>query len=549
MLIDANDIAFTSIKLISSYIITIAGIVTLAALVVGGVDTGWTFYTPLSSIYSNSHVALAASGVFVVGFSTIMTALNFVVTTHKLRAPGMTWFRLPMFVWTIYATSLVMLLATPVLAGTLRLIILDRVMGIGVFDPAHGGDPILFQHLFWFYSHPAVYIMVLPAMGVVSELLPAFAKRPLFGYKAVAASTMAIAAFSFLVWGHHMFVSGQSTFAGVVFSFLSFCIAVPSAIKIFNSTMTLRKGFISFEAPRIYALGFVFLFGLGGLTGLMVAATAVDVHVHDTYFVVAHFHYIMVGGSVSAFMGAVHYWWPKMTGRLYSERPAQVAAIATFLGFILTFLPQFVLGYAGMPRRYHEYPVEFVTWHALSSAGRWCWRSVTCCRSGICRHPFSEAPAQGQTPGVRPALNGGPVHPRPSTISSSRPFGTRNPMTTPCRNLQNERRRRQQGVRCAKARTRGADAGDLGVPCLRDADLRSLDARLSDPPLAAPGNLCRGRVPHVAAPRHGKYGGAADLEPDRGAGRHPGGARGQCGKGLACPHRDSRRGFSRVEDP
>jgi len=281
----------------------------------------------------------------------------------------MTWFRLPMFVWTIYATSLVMLLATPVLAGTLLLIILDRVMGIGVFDPAQGGDPILFQHLFWFYSHPAVYIMVLPAMGVVSELLPAFAKRPLFGYKAVAASTMAIAAFSFLVWGHHMFVSGQSTFAGVVFSFLSFCIAVPSAIKVFNWTMTLRKGSITLEAPMIYALGFLFLFGIGGLTGLMVAATAVDVHVHDTYFVVAHFHYIMVGGSVSAFMGGVHYWWPKMTGRLYPEGPARAAAIATFLGFILTFLPQFVLGYAGMPRRYHEYPVEFVTWHALSSAG------------------------------------------------------------------------------------------------------------------------------------------------------------------------------------
>jgi len=369
LMIGARDLAFPRMNLISWYVFTLAGIVTLAALVVGGVDTGWTFYTPLSSIYSNSAVALAASGVFIVGFSTIMTALNFVVTTHKLRAPGMTWFRLPMFVWTIYATSLVMLLATPVLAGTLLLIILDRVMGIGVFDPSHGGDPILFQHLFWFYSHPAVYIMVLPGMGVVSELLPAFARRPLFGYKAVAASTMAIAAFSFLVWGHHMFVSGQSTFAGVVFSFLSFCIAVPSAIKVFNWTMTLRNGSITLEAPMIYGLGFLFLFGIGGLTGLMVAATAVDVHVHDTYFVVAHFHYIMVGGSVSAFMGGVHYWWPKMTGRLYPEGPAQAAAIATFLGFILTFLPQFVLGYAGMPRRYHEYPVEFVTWHALSSAG------------------------------------------------------------------------------------------------------------------------------------------------------------------------------------
>jgi cytochrome c oxidase subunit 1 len=298
-----------------------------------------------------------------------MTALNFMVTIHKLRCPGMTWFRMPIFVWTLYATSLVMLLATPVLAGTLLLVVLERLLGIGVFDPAHGGDPILFQHLFWFYSHPAVYIMILPGMGVVSEILPCFAKRPLFGYRAVAFSSMAIALFGFLVWGHHMFVSGQSVYAGVVFSFLSYVVAVPSAIKVFNWTVTLRNGVITFEAPMLYALGFLFLFGIGGLTGLMLAATAIDVHVTDTYFVVAHFHYIMVGGAVSAMMGGFHFWWPKMTGRRYPETLGRAAAICSFAGFVLTFAPQFVVGYAGMPRRYHEYPPEFQTWHALSSAG------------------------------------------------------------------------------------------------------------------------------------------------------------------------------------
>jgi cytochrome c oxidase subunit 1 len=369
LMIGARDLAFPKMNLASWYVFMLSGLFTMAMLLLGGVDTGWTFYTPLSSIYSNSYVSLAAIGVFISGFSSIMTGLNFVVTIHKLRAPGMTWFRLPIFVWTMYATSLVMLLATPVLAGTLLLVVLERLIGLGVFDPSLGGDPILFQHLFWFYSHPAVYIMVLPAMGVVSEVLPCFAKRPLFGYRAVALASMAIATLGFLVWGHHMFVSGQSVYAGVVFSFLSYAVAVPSAIKVFNWTLTLRNGCISFETPMIYALGFLFLFGLGGLSGLMLAATAIDVHVHDTYFVVAHFHYIMVGGTVSAFMGGVHFWWPKMTGRKYNEHLGRAAALATFIGFILTFLPQFVLGYAGMPRRYHEYPPEFETWHALSSAG------------------------------------------------------------------------------------------------------------------------------------------------------------------------------------
>lgn len=369
LMIGARDLAFPRLNLASWYVFILGSLFTLASVVLGGVDTGWTFYTPLSSIYSDSYVSLAAFGVFVVGFSSIMTGVNFIVTVHKLRAPGLTWFRLPIFVWTLYATSLVMVLATPVLAASLILIVLERAFGLGVFDPRLGGDPLLFQHLFWFYSHPAVYIMILPGMGVVSEILPCFSRRPLFGYTSVALASMAIAVFGFLVWGHHMFVSGQSTYAGVVFSFLSFCVAIPSAIKVFNWSLTLRKGEITFEAPMLYALFFLALFTFGGLSGLFLAALAVDVHVHDTYFVVAHFHYIMVGGMVMAYMGGLHFWWPKMTGRLYPETLGRIAAVTTFIGFNLTFLPQFVLGFNGMPRRYHTYPPEFQFWHILSSAG------------------------------------------------------------------------------------------------------------------------------------------------------------------------------------
>ncbi|MDN2566028.1 cytochrome c oxidase subunit I [Aquibium sp. A9E412] len=369
LMLGAKDLAFPRLNLASWYVFAFGSLFTLFAVIAGGVDTGWTFYTPLSSLYSDSYVSAAAFGVFIVGFSTIMTGINFIVSVHKLRAPGLTWFRLPIFVWTMYATALVMVLATPVLAASLILIVLERVFGIGVFNPELGGDPLLFQHLFWFYSHPAVYIMILPGMGVVSEILPCFARRPLFGYRAVALSSMAIAVFGFLVWGHHMFVSGQSAYAGVVFSFLSFLVAIPSAIKVFNWTLTLRKGHITFDTPMLYALGFLGLFTFGGLAGLFVASLAVDVHLHDTYFVVAHFHYIMVGGMVTAYMGGLHFWWPKMTGRMYSELWGRIAAVTTFIGFNLTFFPQYVLGYLGMPRRYHAYPAEFAFWHVLSSTG------------------------------------------------------------------------------------------------------------------------------------------------------------------------------------
>ncbi|HUH93363.1 MAG TPA: cytochrome c oxidase subunit I [Casimicrobiaceae bacterium] len=369
MMIGARDLAFPRLNLASWYLYVLGGAFTVATLIAGGVDTGWTFYTPYSSIYSNSHVMLAVVGVFVVGFSSIFTGLNFIVTIHTMRAPGMTWFRLPLFVWATYATSLVMVLATPVLAMTLSLIGIERLLGIGVFDPALGGDPLLFQHLFWFYSHPAVYIMILPAMGVASEIITCFARNRVFGYRFMASAILAIAVIGFLVWGHHMFVSGQSVYAGFVFSFLSFVVAVPSAIKVFNWTATLYRGDISFEAPMLYALGFVGLFTIGGLTGLFLAATALDVHLRDTYFVIAHFHYIMVGGSVMAYLGGIHFWWPKITGRLYHEGIARFAAILMFCGFNLTFFPQYLLGYEGMIRRYHEYPPQFQLLNVLSSAG------------------------------------------------------------------------------------------------------------------------------------------------------------------------------------
>jgi cytochrome c oxidase subunit I len=369
MMLGARDVAFPKLNLMSWYLFVIGGALATWSLIRGGVDTGWTFYTPYSTTYANSHVISMAAGVFVAGFSTIITGMNFIVTTHKLRAPGLTWFRLPLFLWSLYATSLIMVLATPVLAITLGLISLERIWGIGIFDPKLGGDPILFQHMFWFYSHPAVYIMILPGMGVISELITCFSRKRIYGYAWVGCASMAIAILGFLVWGHHMFVSSQSIYAGMIFSVLSFLVAVPSGVKVFNWAATLHKGSIHFTTPMLYALGFIGLFVIGGLTGLFLAALSVDVHVHDTYFVIAHFHYIMVGGMVTAFMGGLHYWWPKMTGRLYPEIWGKLAALTMFLGFNLTFFPLFVLGYLGQPRRYHVYPPEFQVFHVLSTAG------------------------------------------------------------------------------------------------------------------------------------------------------------------------------------
>ncbi|WP_348675766.1 cbb3-type cytochrome c oxidase subunit I [uncultured Abyssibacter sp.] len=369
LMLGARDLAFPKLNLLSWYIFTLGGLFTMTAVIAGGVDTGWTFYTPYSTLFSNSAVVLAASGVFVVGFSSILTGLNFIVTTHKMRAPGLTWMRLPLFCWANYATSLIMVLATPVLSMALLLIVLERALGIGIFDPELGGDPLLFQHLFWFYSHPAVYIMILPGMGVVSEIITCFARRPIFGYTGMVISIMAIALFGFIVWGHHMFVAGQSLYAGILFSFFTFLVAVPSAIKTLNWTATLYGGRIRFTAPMIYALSFLGLFTIGGLTGVILASLAVDIHLHDTYFVTAHFHYIMVGGMVTAYLGGLHFWWPKITGKLYSGPWSIVAALALFIGFNLTFFPQFLLGFLGMPRRYHAYPEEFQLLHVMSTLG------------------------------------------------------------------------------------------------------------------------------------------------------------------------------------
>ena len=369
MMIGARDLAFPRLNLLSWYIYTIGGLFTLGAIVSGGVDTGWTFYTPYSSTYSNTHVIATAVGIFITGFSSILTGLNFIVTTHKMRAPGLTWFRLPLFIWSNYATSLIMVLGTPVIAITLLLVGIERAFGVGIFDPKLGGDPLLFQHLFWFYSHPAVYIMILPGMGVISELVTCFSRKRIFGYKFVAFASVAIAVLGFLVWGHHMFVSGQSAYAGMIFSLLSFMVAIPSAVKVFNWTATLYKGSISYDAPMLYAMGFIGLFTMGGLTGLFLATLAIDVHVTDTYFVVAHFHYIMVGGMVMAYLGGIHFWWPKISGRLYPEGWARFAAFVVFIGFNLTFFPQFILGYLGMPRRYHAYPPEFQVLNVMSTAG------------------------------------------------------------------------------------------------------------------------------------------------------------------------------------
>jgi cytochrome c oxidase subunit 1 len=369
LMIGARDLAFPRLNLLSWYLYVGGGLFTIAALIAGGADTGWTFYTPFSTLFSNTNVIFVLFGVFVLGFSSILTGINFIVTVHTLRAPGMTWFRLPLFVWANYATSIILVLATPVLAMTLLLLAAERLLHVGIFDPALGGDPLLFQHLFWFYSHPAVYIMVLPAMGVVSEVVPCFARKRVYGYRMMAYAILAIAVIGFMVWGHHMFVSGQSVYASLLFSLLSFLVAIPSAIKVFNWLATLYKGSIVFSAPMLYVLGFIGLFTTGGLTGLILASLAADVHLTDTYFVVAHFHYIMVGGAVMAYLGGLHFWWPKISGRMYPEMWARVAALIVFFGFNLTFFPQFLLGYAGMPRRYHTYPERYQVLHVLSSAG------------------------------------------------------------------------------------------------------------------------------------------------------------------------------------
>ena len=368
--IGAKDVAFPKINLLSWYCLVIGACVTLLSLFLGGVDTGWTFYTPYS-IKTGTAVIPVVLGVFIMGFSSILTGLNFIVTIHKLRVPGMSFFRMPLFVWSLYSTAIIQVLATPVLAITLLLLIGERVLGIGFFNPDKGGDPVLFQHFFWFYSHPAVYIMILPAMGVVSELIAAFSRQRIFGYKSVVFASLGIAAVSFFVWGHHLFVSGQSDLAGIIFSFLTFLVGVPTAVKIFNWVVTMFMGSLKFDTPFLYALGFLFLFLIGGVTGIMLAVLPFDVHVHDTYFVVAHFHYVMVGGTIMGIMGGFYYWFPKMFGRLYNELVGQISFLFIFIGFNVTFFPQFILGFSGMPRRYADYIPPYEPLNQVSTIGSW----------------------------------------------------------------------------------------------------------------------------------------------------------------------------------
>ncbi|SHK59719.1 cytochrome c oxidase subunit I [Rhodothermus profundi] len=370
IMIGAKDVAFPRLNLASWYIYWLGALTMLVGIVTSGLDTGWTFYTPYSTM-TGSGVTWVVLGAFILGFSSILTGLNFIVTVHKMRAPGMTWSRLPLFVWGLYATSIVQILATPVLGITLLLLALERILQIGIFDPALGGDPVLFQHFFWFYSHPAVYIMILPAFGVISELIGTFSRKGIFGYKFVALSSVAIAFLGFLVWGHHMYVAGQSATASTVFSLLTFLIGVPTGVKVLNWIASLYRGSIWLRTPLLYALAFLFVFPIGGFTGIALGTLGLDVPLHDTYFVVAHFHYVMVSGGLLAFLGGLHYWWPKMFGRLYNEKLAQIAALLIFLGFNMTFFPQFILGTQGMPRRYFDYLPEFTTLHQLSTIGSW----------------------------------------------------------------------------------------------------------------------------------------------------------------------------------
>jgi cytochrome c oxidase subunit 1 len=370
LMIGAKDVAFPKLNLTSWYIYIFGALFAIFSMVSGSVDTGWTFYTPYSTATGGSVISMTL-GVFILGFSSIFTGLNFIVTIHKLRAPGLTWFKMPLFVWSLYATAIIQVLATPVLGITMVLLILERVFGIGIFDPAMGGDPVLYQHFFWFYSHPAVYIMILPGMGIISELISVFSHKKIFGYKAIAFSSLGIAFISFLVWGHHMFTSGQSEFAAMIFSFLTFLVGIPSGIKVFNWLATMYKGSIDLKAPMLYTLSFLFLFSIGGLTGIFLGALSVDVHLHDTYFIVAHFHYVMMGGTVMAFLGGIHYWWPKIWGRMYSELWARISALLIFVGFNVTFFTQFLLGSRGMPRRYYNYLDQYQPLHAFSSYGSW----------------------------------------------------------------------------------------------------------------------------------------------------------------------------------
>ena len=415
MQVGAKDVAFPKLNLLSFYIYLVGALIAVYSIITGAVDTGWTFYTPYSTETDTAVIPMIL-GAFIMGFSSILTGVNFIVTIHKLRAPGLTWGRLSLFLWSLYATSVIQVLATPVLAITLALLIMERAVGIGIFDPKLGGDPILFQHFFWFYSHPAVYIMILPGMGIISELIATFSRKKIFGYRAVAMSSIGLALVSFIVWGHHLFVSGQSEFATIVFSCLTFLVAIPSAIKVINWTMTLMDSSIDLKTPMLYALAFIWMFTIGGLTGVYLGVLSIDVHLHDTYFVVAHFHYVMMGGTVMGFLGGIWYWWPKMTGKMYDEPLARLSWLLVFVGFNATFFIQFVMGARGMPRRYYNYLDQFQKFHVFSTVGSWIlaagflvmlWVLVKSLRSGEAApgNPWHSLGLEWQSPSPPPLEN------------------------------------------------------------------------------------------------------------------------------------------------
>lgn len=369
MMLGAKDVAFPRLNLCSFYLWVFGTGFLLFAIISGrGLDTGWTFYTPYS-IQTDTGVIYATFGAFILGFSSIFTGLNFLVTVNTMRTPGQGWFKMPLFLWGLYSTAIIQILATPVLGITLLLLIAEKSMHIGIFDPKYGGDPVLFQHFFWFYSHPAVYIMILPGMGVISELIAVYSRKKVFGYSFIAFSSVAIAVLGFLVWGHHMFTSGQSVVVTLIFSAITFTVAIPSAVKVFNWLATMYKGSIALTTPMCYALSFIFLFGIGGLTGLFLGALSTDIHLHDTYFIVAHFHFVMVGGTLTALLGGVFHWWPKMFGRMFNDNLGRLSCFLVFMGFNLTFFPQFVMGARGMPRRYASYDPEFIIFHQWSTVG------------------------------------------------------------------------------------------------------------------------------------------------------------------------------------